>query len=174
MKSQLTHQWYQSIQVQIVLAIALIFVLLIGTLGYTLYALRARQHDYIILNLTGQLRVLSQTMLDQAKQYNAQGPDNYGQYNRDLQIYWQGLQQQSAQYNQIINSLVLRQLSAGLVGKQQISSQNGKIYCTFDAFSRNQLARSGADWQRFETGLQHKIGNDLNSQIGRASCRERV
>ena len=163
MKSRLTHQWYQSIQVQIVLAIALIFVLLIGTLGYTLYALRARQHDYIILNLTGQLRVLSQTMLDQAKQYNAQAPDNYGQYNRDLQIYWQGLPQQTAQYNQIINSLVLRQLSAGLVGKQQISSQNGKIYCTFDAFSRNQLARSGADWQRFETGLQHKLGNNLNA-----------
>lgn len=140
---------------------ALIFVLLIGTLGYTLYALRARQHDYIILNLTGQLRVLSQTMLDQAKQYTAQAPSDYDEYNRDLQIYWLGLQQQTAQYNQIINSLVVRQLSAGLVGKHQVSNQNGKIYCTFDAFSRNQLARSGADWQRFETGLKRKVGADL-------------
>ena len=156
-------KWYQSIQVQIGLAVALIFVLLIGTLSYTLYALRARQHDYIILNLTGQLRVLSQTMLDQAKQYSAQAPDDYEKYNRDLQIYWQGLQQQTAQYNQIIDSLVERQLSAGLAGKYQVSSQNGKIYCTFDAFSRSQLARTGADWQRFETGLKQKIGTDVNN-----------
>lgn len=162
MESQLKQKWYQSIQVQIGLAMALIFVLLIGTLSYTLYALRARQHDYIILNLTGQLRVLSQTMLDQAKQYSAEAPDSYGQYNRDLQIYWMGLQQQTAQYNQIIDSLVVRQLDAGLAGKHQVTSHNGKIYCTFDAFSRNQLARSGADWQRFETGLQQKIGTDLN------------
>ena len=162
MESQLKQKWYQSIQVQIGLAMALIFVLLIGTLGYTLYALRARQHDYIILNLTGQLRVLSQTMLDQAKQYSAQAPDSYGQYNRDLQIYWMGLQQQTAQYNQIIDSLVVRQLDAGLAGKHQVTSHDGKIYCTFDAFSRNQLARSGADWQRFETGLKQKIGTDLN------------
>ena len=162
MESQLKQKWYQSIQVQIGLAMALIFVLLIGTLSYTLYALRARQHDYIILNLTGQLRVLSQTMLDQAKQYSAQAPDSYGQYNRDLQIYWMGLQQQTAQYNQIIDSLVVRQLDAGLAGKHQVTSHNGKIYCTFDAFSRNQLALSGADWQRFETGLKQKIGTDLN------------
>ncbi len=162
MKSQLKLKWYQSIQVQIGLALALIFVLLVGTFSYTLLALRARQHDYIILNLTGQLRVLSQTMLDQAKQYSAEAPDSYGQYNRDLQIYWMGLQQQTAQYNQIIDSLVVRQLDAGLAGKHQVTSHNGKIYCTFDAFSRNQLARSGADWQRFETGLKQKIGTDLN------------
>ena len=155
-------KWHQSIQVQIGLAMALIFVLLIGTLGYTLHALRLRQHDYIILNLTGQLRVLSQTMLDQAKQYSEQAPDDYEKYNRDLQIYWMGLQQQTAQYNQIIDSLVLRQLDAGLASKHQVSNHNGKIYCTFDAFSRNQLARSSADWQRFETGLKQKIGSDLS------------
>ena len=162
MKNQLRPKWYQSIQVQIGLAVALIFVLLIGTLGYTLSALRARQHDYIILNLTGQLRVLSQTMLDQAKQYSAQAPDNHDKYNRDLQIYWQGLQKQTAQYNQIIDSLTTRQISAGLAGKHQTAHHNAKIVCTFDALSRNQLARSGADWQRFEAGLKQKIGADLS------------
>lgn len=140
----------------------LIFVLLIGTLGYTLNALRLRQHDYVILNLTGQLRVLSQTMVDQAKQYNAQAPDDYEKYNRDLQIYWQGLQLQTLQYNQIISSLATRQLSSDLLGKTEVTNHHGKIYCTFDAQSRNQLARSGADWRRFEAGLTKKIGTNLN------------
>ena len=168
MRSQLKHKWYQSIQVQIGLAMALIFVLLIGTLGYTLYALRARQHDYIILNLTGQLRVLSQTMVDQAKQYSTQAPSDYDDYNRDLQIYWQGLQQQTVQYKNIISSLTTRQLNSDLLGKSEVTNNNdhhghhGKIYCTFDAFSRNQLARSNIDWQRFQTGLKQKIGNNAD------------
>lgn len=148
-------KWHHSIQVQIGLAIALIFVLLIGTLGYTLYALKLRQHDYIILNLTGQLRVLSQTMVDQAQLYTTQAPDDYDKYNRDLRMYWQGLQQQTTQYRQIINALATRQLDLHTAGKHE------KIYCTFDAYSRNQLARSSADWKRFETGLKQKIGKDL-------------
>ncbi len=156
------NKWYHSIQVQIGLAIALIFVLLIGTLGYTLNALRARQHDYIILNLTGQLRVLSQSMVNQAKQYSTQAPDNYEKYNRDLQIYWQSLQQQTMQYNQIILSLATRQLSSDLLGKTHTVNHEGKIYCTFNAQSRNQLARSSSDWQRFDIGLKRKIGNNLN------------
>ena len=148
-------KWHHSIQVQIGLAMALIFVLLTGTLGYTLYALKLRQHDYIILNLTGQLRVLSQTMVDQAKLYTTQAPDNYDKYNRDLRMYWQGLQQQTTQYRQIINALATRQLDSHTAGKHE------KIYCTFDAYSRNQLARSSADWKRFEAGLNQKIGKDL-------------
>ena len=155
-----TH-WRHSIHTQMALALALIFALLIGTLGYTLYALRLRQHDYIILNLTGQLRVLSQTMVDQAKQYKTQAPDDHEKYNRDLAIYWQALQQQTKQYNLIIQSLKTRQLSVGSIHTSTI--KHGKIYCTFDAFSRDQLSRSAIDWQRFEAGLNRKLGDDTNA-----------
>jgi response regulator RpfG family c-di-GMP phosphodiesterase/HAMP domain-containing protein len=153
--------WRHSIHTQMALALALIFALLVGTLGYTLYALRLRQHDYIILNLTGQLRVLSQTMLDQAQQYRSQAPDDHEKYNRDLVTYWQGLQKQTKQYDEIIQSLKTRQLS--VAGKQESAVKHGKIYCTFDAFSRSQLSRSATDWQRFETGLKQELGADTNA-----------
>ncbi|OZA04928.1 MAG: hypothetical protein B7X95_08365, partial [Methylophilaceae bacterium 17-44-8] len=55
---------FKSLRVQIGLAIFIIFLLLAGTLGYTLYALNLRQHDYLILNLTGQLSVISQTITE--------------------------------------------------------------------------------------------------------------
>lgn len=153
--------WRHSIHTQMALALTLIFTLLVGTLGYTLYALRLRQHDYIILNLTGQLRVLSQTMLDQAQQYKAEAPDDHEKYNRDLATYWQGLQKQTKQYDAIIQSLKTRQLS--IAGKQESAVKHGKIYCTFDAFSRSQLSRSATDWQRFEIGLKQKLGDDTNA-----------
>lgn len=80
-------RWFQSLRIQIGLAIFAIFLVLAGTLGYTLYALKLRQHDYLILNLTGQLRVISQTMTEQAHHYAQQAPDDYDKYNRDLGTY---------------------------------------------------------------------------------------
>jgi hypothetical protein len=64
-----------------------------------------RQHDYLILNLTGQLHVISQTMAEQARDYAEQAPDDDDKYNRDLGTYWQDLQKQTALYERIVNSL---------------------------------------------------------------------
>jgi response regulator RpfG family c-di-GMP phosphodiesterase/HAMP domain-containing protein len=149
-------KWLYSLRAQSIVLVALIFFISVGSLAYTVYSLRLRQHDYLILNLTGQLRVLSQTMLDQAQQYQRVAPDDYDKYNRDLATYWQGLQQQMALYERIIKGLSQRQLDAGLAG------DHGTIYCTFDAFSRNQLAVSARDWQRFARGLNKAIGDDLS------------
>ena len=147
--------WLHSIRGQLLLVLALIFVLLISSLGYAMYALRLRQHDYIILNLTGQLRVLSQTMLDQARLYQINAADDYDKYNRDLTLYWAPLQQQKESYKRIISGLSARQIDPEVTGRHDT------IYCNFDAFSRNQLAISSHDWQRFERSLDQAIGPNL-------------
>ncbi|TSA48333.1 MAG: HAMP domain-containing protein [Nitrosomonadales bacterium] len=147
-------RWFHSLRVQIGLAVLAIFLVLAGTLGYTLYALELRKHDYLILNLTGQLRIISQTMVDQARHYAEQAPDDNEKYDRDLGTYWQDLQKQTALYERIVTSLQTRQLDAGLTGKHET------IYCTFDDQSRNQLSQTAAEWKRFKTGLDDKLGKD--------------
>lgn len=153
-----TPRWFQSLRAQIGLAILLIFLALVSTLTYTSYALNLRQHDYLILNLTGQLRVISQTMTEQARHYAAQAPDDNDKYNRDLGTYWQDLQKQTAQYNHIVSALDARVIDAGLSGL----ANHGKIICTWDEQSRQQMSKTAAYWQVFNTALKAKIGNDTN------------
>ena len=146
--------WVHSIRTQIIIAILIIFALLGASLGYTLYALKLRQHDYLILNLTSQLRVLSQTMLDQAIHYQDQAPDDYDKYNRDLATYWLGLQKQTKLYETIITSLQTRQLDKQLTGHHQT------IYCNFDSKSRSQLKILASQWFNFSIGLNNNLGHD--------------
>ncbi len=153
----MTFRWLQSLRVQIGLAVLAIFLVLAATLGYTLYALKLRQHDYLILNLTGQLRVISQTMTEQARHYAEQAPDDYDKYNRDLGTYWQDLQKQTALYERIIRSLESRQIDAGLAGRPD----HGTIYCTWDDQSRLQMSRTAAEWKSFKAGLDDKLGTNL-------------
>ena len=147
--------WIHSIRSQIIIAILVVFALLGASLGYTLYALKLRQHDYLILNLTSQLRILSQTMLSQAIHYQDQAPDDYDKYNRDLGTYWQDLQKQTELYQTIITALQTRQLDKKLTG------HNETIYCNFDKGSRSQLKILSAQWFNFNTGLKNSLGEDL-------------
>ena len=153
----ITYPWFKSIRIQIGFAVIVIFLLLAGTLGYTLHALKLRQHDYLILNLTGQLRVLSQTMVEQARHYAEQAPDDNDKYNRDLGIYWQDLQKQTALYDKIVRSLETRQIDAGLTGQVE----HNAIYCTWDDQSRLQMSKTAVEWKYFKKGLDEKIGEDL-------------
>lgn len=153
-----TPLWFHSLRAQIGLAIFLIFLMLVGTLGYTSYALNLRQHDYLILNLTGQLRVISLNMTEQARHYVAEAPDDNTKFTRDLGTYWQDLQKLTALYSKIVRALDARVIDADLSGK----SSHGKIYCTWDEQSRQQMNKTVAFWNRFNTELKHKIGDNIN------------
>lgn len=150
-------RFFRSLRNQIGLALLAIFLVLAGTLAYTLYAIQLRQHDYLILNLTGQLRVISQTMKDQAIHYTMQAPDDYDKYNRDLGTYWQDLQKQTALYGHIVQSLKNRQIDADLSG----NLEHETIYCTWDEQSQSQMSRTASDWKTFKAGLDEKLGPNL-------------
>ena len=152
------HNWFKSLRVQIGLAILIIFLLMAGTLGYTLYALNLRQHDYLILNLTGQLRVISQTITDQSLNYTQQAPDNYSNYDRDLKSYWPNLQKQINLYEKITRSLESRVIDAELGGH----GPHSKIQCNWDDRSRLQMDIATADWRSFKKGFDQKIGSNVN------------
>lgn len=145
-----------SLRTQIGAAILAIFLLMVGTVGYTLYSLHLRKHDYLILNLAGQLRVLSQNMIEQSHQYTKVAPDDEEKYARDLVTYWQGLQKQTILYDKIIRSLESRQIAAELVG-----DHTSVIKCNFDNQLNTQLHQTMNDWMHFHAGLQDKLGSNL-------------
>ena len=86
-----------------VLAVQLILLLAIVLTSLSL--LNRRQHDYLILNLTGQLRVITQTMVTQSSHYAEQAPRDYETYERDLGLFNKDLINHVNRFDAIIRSL---------------------------------------------------------------------
>lgn len=167
--------WVKSIKFQVLTVLLIQLLALLAIVFTSIYLLNLRQHDYLILNLTGQLRVISQNLVTQSNHYVDQAPRDYATYNRDLQLFNKDLQMQITSFNTIIDSLKARTINASLVtsqalvprgnGKPKVPSlvdSNETIKCTWDATSRNQLEETVVVWKRFHAGLIEALGNDAD------------
>jgi len=157
-------KWYQSLKVY--LATVLIFqVLIVSSMaGFSLYELELRKHDYAILNLSGQLRVISQAIISQSQNYKAVAPRDYASYNRDLKLYHEDLKNHINSYDEIIKAFETRNLSAELIGRDEA------ITCNWDSQSINQLNITAASWYKFKKGLIDALGkNDQQPRLEAAA-----
>jgi HD-GYP domain-containing protein (c-di-GMP phosphodiesterase class II) len=164
---------FRSLKVQIGTALAIQFIVLVTIVSSTLYLLDLRKHDYLILNLSGQLRVISQLIVSHSTTYVDNAPRNYTNYNRDVTLYHKQLQMLIARYDKIINSLKARQLAPELfqdeiliIRKNQktiplISQKYDPIYCTWNKKARNELVAAAKSWGTFKEGLNKELGSNL-------------
>jgi len=146
-----------TLKFQIGIPLLFLFFILACSLGYTIYSLKLRQHDYLILNHIGQLQVIANNLTEQSRHYVKQAPDSYDKYERDLETYWQTLQKQTRRFSAILTELNSRELSVGVTGHEET------IYCNFDDHSQNQLTKSLKYWILFNNELEQKLGNDLDN-----------
>lgn len=91
--------WLRTIRFQVGLALGMLFLLLASSVGFTLYELDLRKHDYEILTLAGQLRVTSHAMTQQARNYLKDTPTDYEAYNRDLRLFYGDIKNNVALYD---------------------------------------------------------------------------
>ncbi len=145
---------FKTLKFQVALALGVQFVLLAAVIGTTLYQLDLRKHDYIILNLAGQLRVISETIVNQSQSYVRKAPRDYSSYYRDLELYGKDLDSLVNQYDKIIVSFRERKLSP------EITGQLGPIVCKWDRQSLNQLDITALNWDDFINGLYQVLGPD--------------
>jgi HD-GYP domain-containing protein (c-di-GMP phosphodiesterase class II) len=150
--------WHHTIRFRIGLALFAIFTLQAGTAGYTLYAVDLRKHDYEILNLAGQMRVVSDNMAQQSHHFLSGGLAAGG---RNEEAYLLGLQDSIKRYDLIITSFRNRRLDPELTGHDE------PLVCNWDGQSRNQLDISAGKWDGFRAGLAKSNrlqANSLNAQ----------
>jgi len=162
-----------SLKFQIIIALGIQFGVLLLVVSITLYELGLRRHDYVILNLAGQLRVISQVMVNQSHNYLQQTPRSYASYQSDLNLYHKDLLEQIAGYSKIIDAFKQRDLTPELVSYRNLTDAdqpslgkvptllNGEevIYCTWDTQSRSQLDKTAAAWDQFRHGLIQELGD---------------
>lgn len=146
--------WYNTIRFRVSLALFVLFALQAGTAGFTLYEVDLRKHDYEILNLAGQLRVISHTMAHQSRNYLKENEILSLSKQRDSGFYTQNLQQSMALYDKIISGFRNRRLDP------EITGLDAPLTCSWDQRSRNQLDISAAAWENFRSGIQ--LTHDAN------------
>jgi len=146
--------WYNTIRFRVSLALFVLFALQAGTAGFTLYEVDLRKHDYEILNLAGQLRVISHTMAHQSANYLKENALTALTGQRDSGFYASNLQQSMALYEKIIVSFRNRRLDPEITGLDE------PLTCSWDQRSRNQLDVSATAWENFRHGMQ--LARDAN------------
>ncbi len=164
---------FRSLKVQIATALGIQFIVLVVIVSSTLYLLNLRKHDYLILNLSGQLRVISQLIVNHSAAYADNAPRNYNSYYRDVALYHKQLQMLISRYDKIINSFKARKLAPELFQNEILSVRQNKkvipkiskkydpIYCTWNKKARNQLVEAAKSWDEFKQGLNKELGSDL-------------
>jgi HD-GYP domain-containing protein (c-di-GMP phosphodiesterase class II) len=158
---------YNTIRFQVGLALFVLFALQAGTAGFTLYEVNLRKHDYEILNLAGQARVISHTMAHQSRNYLKENLIVALSARRDSDFYSQNLQQSMAFYDKIMNGFRNRRLDPEITGLDE------PLTCTWDQQSRNQLDVSAAAWDKFREGMKLAL-NENPSRPDIAAARYAV
>lgn len=143
---QTPSRWPRSLSSQISLALILLFSAAAGTVGFTIYELGLRKHDYVILNLSGQLRALSQSMVSESLHFRERRTELPGAERAAL--FLANLRTQAATFDKIINSLKNRLLEPELTGRSD------PLVCSWDAQSIGQLDLTARTWQEFRLGIQ--------------------
>ena len=105
---------FRSLKVQIGTALGIQFIVLVVIVSSTLYLLNLRKHDYLILNLSGQLRVISQLIVNHSSTYTDNVPRDYKSYYRDVALYQEQLKTLIVRYDKIIDSFKARELAPEL------------------------------------------------------------
>lgn len=163
---------FRSLKVQIGTALGIQFIVLVVIVSSTLYLLNLRKHDYLILNLSGQLRVISQLIVNHSAGYADNAPRNYKSYYRDVELYHSQLQMLISRYDKIIDSFKARKLAPELFQDEFLSTRKAEnvipkisdkadpIYCTWNKTARNELVEASKAWDIFKQGLYKELGSD--------------
>jgi HD-GYP domain-containing protein (c-di-GMP phosphodiesterase class II)/HAMP domain-containing protein len=138
----------RSLNAQLRAALLLLFMAAAGSVGFTLYELDLRKHDYVILNLSGQLRAIAQNMVRQGLLYKQNGSS----VDADEEtLFSQTIREQRDTYEHIVASLSERLLPADLTGR------NDPLRCSWDEQSIAQLNLTARTWHEFRQGLDNSL-----------------
>lgn len=159
--------WFRSIKAQVLMVLLIQLVVLLAIIFSALYLVNLRQHDYLILNLSGQLRVISQNMVTKSSLFIKHVPVEQAVYQNNVELFNMDLQMQVKAFDTIIQSLKERTIKAELASPNAILPTSETrpnipslvdpgetIKCTWDAPSRHQLDKTVVVWDKFYSGLK--------------------
>lgn len=152
--------WRKSIQVQISIMLLLQMLFFVGTVSLTLYEMQLRKHDYEILNLAGQLRVISSTIAEESQRFSKDITVRTDGQDQSMEIYLQNVENQLLLYDKIITSFQNRELDPSITGRDD------PLRCNWDEKSINQLDKTSTIMQGFREGMPKVVAVEQMKRNG--------
>jgi HD-GYP domain-containing protein (c-di-GMP phosphodiesterase class II) len=150
--------WLSSLRNQIGLALLLLASAFAGTVAFTLYEVELRKHDYAILNLAGQLRVISQMMAGQAL-HHMEATNNRAMGASTTSPFARNLNHQVQSFDKIIKAFEEKKLPPELTGRAEV------LKCSWDDASVTQLKVTAQFWHDYRRELLQVWGG-VHPQVG--------
>jgi HD-GYP domain-containing protein (c-di-GMP phosphodiesterase class II) len=141
--SGLIRRTWNSLRFRVVGAVAALVAVSAASAVFVLTQVDLRQHDYAILNLSGQLRVAARAMVGQAESVLRTKDGGEVDSNR----FFSDLGLHVAIYDEIMTSFETRELSPRLTGAAE------PLRCEWDSASRKDLAALADGWRSFRDTL---------------------
>ncbi|MDO8605857.1 MAG: HD domain-containing phosphohydrolase [Phaeospirillum sp.] len=135
-------------------SLAILCTFLAGAAGFILYELDLRKHDYQILNLAGQMRVIAASLEQQANDVLSRGVLQGGSLDQNFGLFERATAERVDLYERIVIGFANRELPADLTGREEA------LTCNWDRPSTSQLDATVAQWRRYRTGLEAARGGD--------------
>ena len=153
-------RWTRSLAAQLTTALALLALLGLGSVAFIQYELELRKHDYVILNLTGQLRVLARSLTHEADRL---GP---APSLKDAERFRAALDEPMALYGRIVGSLRARLLEPELTGRTD------PLRCSWDERAIGALDATAESWERLRAGLNPLLADPARAEEAAAYLNE--
>lgn len=146
--------FFDTLQFRLTVAITALFIILTVSIATTLYLVNLRKHDYAILNMSGQLRVLAHDLVSSSQ--NILEADLPG----DTAIpFKKDTRRRMNRYDLIITDFRNRTLGPELTGR------NEPLTCTWDQQSRNQLDYAAEDWDDFRAAVDPLLSRNAEGSV---------
>ncbi len=133
---------------QMTAALLLLSLMAAGSVSFTLYELELRRHDYAILDLVGQLRVMAISLGEAARAHPAT-PDR-----QSAEVLRRAITPTTERFGRIVDSLRSRTLDPALTGRSD------PLRCSWDEQAIAALDRMALVWHELEPGLAQQLAAD--------------
>lgn len=143
-----------SLRFRVVSSLATLCLFLAAATAFVLYELDLRKHDYQILNLSGQMRIIAATLDQQANELLSHGILDTASLDHNFEAFERSTADRVALFERIVTGFASRELPADLIGRDEA------LRCNWDQRSRSQLDLTVESWKKYREGLEAARGVD--------------
>ncbi|MES9889284.1 MAG: hypothetical protein ABW140_20980, partial [Candidatus Sedimenticola sp. 6PFRAG1] len=144
----------RTLKFQITVALALLIVLFCCLFSLSILAMEEQRRYNVLLNLTSRLDHSARNLVSLGVSYAMHAPDNEQSYERDVQLYYQGIRDQTDLITEITDGFMHEKFSPSLTDMEEIFQPD------LDPAVHSAVRAIEDAWEEFHTELKAALGDD--------------
>ncbi len=144
----------RTLKFQITVALALLIVLFCCLFSLSILAMEEQRRYNVLLNLTSRLDHSARNLVSLGVSYAMHAPGNEQSYERDVQLYYQGIRDQTDLITEITDGFMHEKFSPSLTDMEEVFQPD------LDPAVHSAVRAIEDAWAEFHTELEAALGDD--------------